>query len=185
MAKIKVKIGNCRKARVHSIPCNIHKDGRAPVSQFFEPIIQDAPTQKRKLSTPYVLRSSGKKAARTEDSKYLAASFRGRGLAGTAVPVPKGYTGRIIREDHTVFSDQQERNWTAVHQFDEIMYWNLETNPSTSDPMLAALDWLELAQELHKPASLLTAPLGSASPRRSPRKVPATDYSNSGSPRKL
>ena len=42
-------------------------------------------------------------AARTEDSKYLAASFRGRGLAGTAVPVPKGYTGRIIREDHTVY----------------------------------------------------------------------------------
>ena len=40
----------------------------------------------------------------------------------------------------------QERHWSSVSQFGGMVYWNLETNPSSSDPMLAALEWLEIAQ---------------------------------------
>ncbi|XP_054284656.1 ribonuclease H2 subunit C [Macrosteles quadrilineatus] len=111
------------KTSIHYIPCKIHLDGNAGVSQYFLPVNKE-----------------GK----------LEASFRGYPLKGEVVELPKGFTGLIL-EEKIERSDAHERTLHVTKTFNEIVYWNWDKSPTKNDVFLAALDWIDIAKALHSP----------------------------------
>ncbi|XP_046676663.1 ribonuclease H2 subunit C-like [Homalodisca vitripennis] len=109
---------------VHYIPCKIHVDGSAKVSQYF-------------LSS-------------TNKDGELEASFRGHPLKGKIVELPKGYKGLIL-EETIQRSEDQERTLHVTKTFSELTYWNWDKVPTKNDMFLAAMDWIDIADALHSP----------------------------------
>uniref|UniRef100_A0A1B6L5D9 Uncharacterized protein n=1 Tax=Graphocephala atropunctata TaxID=36148 RepID=A0A1B6L5D9_9HEMI len=112
------------KKLVHYIPCKIHLDGSAKVTQYF-------------LSS-------------TNKNGELEASFRGHPLKGKVVELPKGYTGLIL-EETIQRSEDQERTLHVTKTFSELTYWNWDKVPTKNDVFLAAMDWIDIANALHSP----------------------------------
>ncbi|XP_059162022.1 ribonuclease H2 subunit C-like [Physella acuta] len=120
--------GNCRY-----IPCRIHFDGKAKVSDFFQKTICDES-------------SNG--------NKELAATFRGRPLNGVEVNLPSGFTGLVLKEHHKRTTEDEERKLIATHSFDKFTHWNLDKQPTSDDLIQRALQWVDISSALHKPVKM-------------------------------
>uniref|UniRef100_A0A1B6CQE6 Uncharacterized protein n=1 Tax=Clastoptera arizonana TaxID=38151 RepID=A0A1B6CQE6_9HEMI len=112
---------------IHYMPCKIHSDGEAKVSQYFSPNI-------------------------TKDDKngLLKASFRGYPLIGKAITLPKGYKGLVLQENNQSNIDKERKLFTK-HVFKELVYWNWDKTPSKNDAFISALDWIDIAEAIHAP----------------------------------
>lgn len=67
-------------------------------------------------------------------------------MLGKKVKVPEDYTGIITQENCKTFSSKGDRNIYGTHVFDEFTYWNWDTEPTQSDKVIMAMDWLEIAK---------------------------------------
>lgn len=52
----------------------------------------------------------------------------------------------IFRELENEGIEGQDRNLTLTSRFDSFSYWNWNKIPSRSDPLISALDWLDVTQ---------------------------------------
>lgn len=111
---------------LHLLPCVIHRQGPAKVTEYFTPAIREAP--------------GGKEV-----------SFRGRVLRGQEVTVPEGYMGIVLKEDNKPFSEEEDRSLTVRTTFQSFMQWNLETPPSADDVLVRSLAWPKIAAAVHTP----------------------------------
>eukprot|EP01116_Phalansterium_solitarium_P012541 TRINITY_DN28950_c0_g1_i1.p1 TRINITY_DN28950_c0_g1~~TRINITY_DN28950_c0_g1_i1.p1 ORF type:complete len:155 (-),score=14.52 TRINITY_DN28950_c0_g1_i1:18-482(-) len=80
------------------------------------------------------------------------AVFRGRELRGTALELPPGFTGLILREDETQ-ADEVDKVWSVHGSFRELHYWNRETNPGPSDRPAKWLEWMSVSTTIHDSVS--------------------------------
>ncbi|BES89600.1 Ribonuclease H2 non-catalytic subunit (Ylr154p-like) [Nesidiocoris tenuis] len=111
---------------VHSVPCRIHADDHANVSTYFLP--------KRNESLEGV----------------ESASFRGYPLDGAKMCLPKGYKGLVLNSDST---SGTVKNLKCSGTFGSMTYWNWNKIPSKNDPLLAAMDWIDISAVIHEPSS--------------------------------
>ena len=125
--------GESTKAHAHFLPCSISANGDAPVNQYFCSTIRP--------------QTSG-------SGPYETATFRGRPLAGKELKLPDGYRATVLREENRPSTDVEERNVTATIHFDRFHYWNLENVPSDNDKLVQAMQWMDVAAAIHKPAVL-------------------------------
>eukprot|EP00039_Didymoeca_costata_P030530 m.30023 g.30023 ORF g.30023 m.30023 type:complete len:186 (-) comp8164_c0_seq1:197-754(-) len=178
MAEIVLDIGATRDIAVHSLPCNIEKDGRAAISEYFEPLVQEA-VPNRDWHTPYT-RGKKRTAGGKDIGSRVEVNFRGRSLRGLVRGLPEGFCGIVLREDGQVHTDKQERQWIGTGRFKAFTQWNLEVDPTEGDKVAKALDWMQIAKALHEPStedSLISQEDCGENPkptlRRSPRKSPS------------
>ncbi|XP_066256044.1 ribonuclease H2 subunit C [Euwallacea similis] len=118
---------NLKNCKVHSIPSKIHADCDAPVSSYFESNVK------------------------TGENNVLSASFRGYPLKGSKIEIPKGYVGFVLHESIKPCREKDERKFYVTNKFQEVTYWNWSKIPSKNDPFLKALDWIDIAEALHRP----------------------------------
>lgn len=76
----------------------------------------------------------------------LTCSFRGYPLQGKVVPVPEGYKGITFYEYKPPETEDAERNIYATGTFTQLTYWNYDKIPSRNDALIAALDWIDVAE---------------------------------------
>ncbi|OWF38373.1 ribonuclease H2 subunit C-like [Mizuhopecten yessoensis] len=126
MATYLTVTGGLEDVKLHAVPCHIHYDGKANISQYFE--------------------SNSRKSV-----EAMTASFRGRPLKGEVINVPHGYTGLVVKETRKAVTEDEDRHLTTINKFKEINYWNLDRTPCEDDKMKQALHWLDLAKVLHQP----------------------------------
>ncbi|GFO21548.1 ribonuclease h2 subunit c-like [Plakobranchus ocellatus] len=112
----------------HFMPCKIHFDGEAKISDFFC------------------------SSFKHEDGS-LTGKFRGRPLNGKELNVPEGYTGVVLTEPHKRSTEEEDRLLIPSHTFDKFTYWNLDKEPSPDDLIERALQWVDLSAVLHRPLS--------------------------------
>lgn len=77
--------------------------------------------------------------------------FRGHPLEGQKIKVPNGYSGFILKENKQWSSDEKELKATGT--FKEFVAWNWDKTPSEDDKVVKALDWISVANILHKPVT--------------------------------
>uniref|UniRef100_UPI00398F11B3 ribonuclease H2 subunit C n=1 Tax=Pristiophorus japonicus TaxID=55135 RepID=UPI00398F11B3 len=121
-----VDLNDAPRDRIHLIPAEIQSHGEAKVDQYFTPAIREG------------------------DSEMLA-SYRGRALRGRDLPVPPGYVGLVLKEDHEPCSEEEDRSVRMKSAFSSLMYWNLETAPTADDSVVMAMTWPQIAEALHAP----------------------------------
>ncbi|XP_046752014.1 ribonuclease H2 subunit C [Diprion similis] len=114
-----------KESVLHLMPCDIHGDEPALVSSYF---------------TPYI---------RRKDDEHLTTSFRGYPLQGKTITLPKGYTGLVLHENKNAESESLDRNLFATGKFTQFTYWNYDKLPSKNDAVVAALEWIDIAEALH------------------------------------
>ncbi|KAJ3189759.1 Ribonuclease H2 subunit C [Gaertneriomyces sp. JEL0708] len=120
--------------RLHLLPCNIHHDGTANIHAYFTVTKDEVPTDEQ-----------GQKGS----EETFQSCFRGRGLRGVKVPVPKGYTGSIYTETKPPRDVKADRFLRLEHQFDGFVSWRHGDLPTiASDDALSAMSWLEIAEDV-------------------------------------
>ncbi|XP_060711605.1 ribonuclease H2 subunit C [Hemiscyllium ocellatum] len=112
--------------RVHLLPARVESDGSASVGQYFSPAI------------------------RHRDGA-LQVSFRGRPLLGRDLPLPPGYVGLVLKEDHRPCLEEEDRTVSVTSAFCSLTYWNLESRPTEDDSVAMAMGWTQIAKALHAP----------------------------------
>ncbi|KAK9888392.1 hypothetical protein WA026_000643 [Henosepilachna vigintioctopunctata] len=110
---------------IHSMPFKIHADCDAQISKYF-------------LQTPI-------------EKEILSASFRGHPLLGKEIQIPAGYRGVVLHETMKPATEKEDRKFYVIHTFDKFKYWNWEKAPSKNDPLVQAMDWIDIAEALHSP----------------------------------
>ncbi|KAL1518195.1 hypothetical protein ABEB36_001856 [Hypothenemus hampei] len=121
---------NSSNSTVQSVPFKIDADCDAPVRKYFQPFVQ-----------------------KTENN-VLTASFRGYPLKGTKIQLPEGYQGMVLHESlKPDFEKLQDRHFFVVNKFEELTFWNWDKIPSKNDVFLKALDWIDIAEALHRPGT--------------------------------
>ena len=121
---------------VHSLPCNIHYDGRAAVSLYFRP------------TTVHNNSEDGRRSPSQDDHKNspisVIAQFRGRQLKGKKYhSLKKGSAmkGLVL---------EKSSNKIAIDStFDEIHVWGHDLEPCRENPIQKAVDWGRLSTALH------------------------------------
>lgn len=117
---------------VHLLPCAIEHSGDAQVSTYFHP----------RCSGTFV-----------EEAEVLESSFRGRALRGTKLALPDEYTGYIM-----VKKEREEEGlglaWATTHTFQDLHYWNHDSQPTKGDGICRCLDWAALAVQVHAPVAV-------------------------------
>lgn len=73
-------------------------------------------------------------------------SFRGYPLQGKEVTVPAGYKGMILIENKKLDGENKNRNLYCTKTFSKFRYWNYDRIPSKNDAIIAALDWIDVAE---------------------------------------
>jgi len=61
------------------------------------------------------------------------------------VAVPAGYKGLVLQEKKQPLVENIERNLHVSRVFDELVYWNYDSIPSSNDALIKALDWIEIS----------------------------------------
>ncbi|XP_071725166.1 uncharacterized protein C12B10.15c-like [Rutidosis leptorrhynchoides] len=125
---------------VHQLPCCIKYDGDACVSHYFKP----KPT-----------------GVEMDGLKLEEASFRGRKLQGTTIPIPQGYSGLVLGKKSLGngmrkacdSSEGKGCNWEVKATFEKMTYWNHDSQPSRNDAFLRSFHCLSVAKALHKPVT--------------------------------
>jgi ribonuclease H2 subunit C len=126
--------------KVHQLPCCIKYNGQCCVSDYFKPKITGVVVDELELKE---------------------ASFRGKRLAGTTLPIPESYCGFVLekknskREMVSSKGSTSEKGgldtWNATASFQNITYWNHDTIPSESDTFNCCFHWFAVADAIHKP----------------------------------
>ncbi|XP_041037979.1 ribonuclease H2 subunit C isoform X1 [Carcharodon carcharias] len=111
---------------LHLLPAEIESDGDANVHQYFTAAIQ-------------------------EREGEMQVSFRGRALRGRDLPVPLGYVGLVLKEDHEPCLEEEDRRLRVKSAFSSMTYWNLETPPTADDSVVMVMSWTQLAEAIHGP----------------------------------
>ncbi|XP_078392539.1 ribonuclease H2 subunit C [Cetorhinus maximus] len=111
---------------LHLLPAEVRSDGDANVRQYFT-------------------------AAVRESDGEMQVSFRGRALRGRDLPVPLGYVGLVLKEDHEPCLEEEDRRVRVKSAFSSVTYWNLETPPTADDSVVMAMSWTQLAEAIHAP----------------------------------
>lgn len=78
----------------------------------------------------------------------LGASFRGRPLFGSEIHLPEGYTGYVLDKPDGTIPEPQV--FDVRQSFKSIKYWNLDRLPSKNDPIISALDWLDISKSVSR-----------------------------------
>ncbi|KAL5731460.1 hypothetical protein ACHQM5_004185 [Ranunculus cassubicifolius] len=124
--------------KIHQLPCCIKYNGPCAVSQYFKP------------------KNTG---VEVDGLSVEEASFRGRKLQGTKISLPDGYSGFVLgkkslgKRKAANMSEENINEWEMRAKFQNINYWNHDNLPSHSDSFFRCLQWLPVANALHKPAS--------------------------------
>ncbi|XP_055625112.1 uncharacterized protein LOC129767886 [Toxorhynchites rutilus septentrionalis] len=116
-------------AKIHFVPATIEGDGSAKVEQYFDSYTEELV------------------------DKTLVNALRGYPLRGKEFTLPEGHTAVIFQETQKPLSAEEDRNFSFAGAFQKFTYWNYDKIPSKSDPLVKALDWMQLSQALHDPLS--------------------------------
>lgn len=76
----------------------------------------------------------------------LKGSFRGYPLNGKVMQLPNGYVGLVLHESVKPNTDKEDRKFYIVNNFDSIVYWNWDKEPSKNDALDQALTWIDIAE---------------------------------------
>jgi hypothetical protein len=78
--------------------------------------------------------------------------------AGIQRPLPDGYEGFILKpcKSATAATDTEQRSWQVTGSFQQVIVWNHDTVPVSTDWHHRCLDWLLLADKV-RPASCIAA----------------------------
>ncbi|XP_028659051.2 ribonuclease H2 subunit C [Erpetoichthys calabaricus] len=117
-------LSQAEKHPVHFLPCEIEHNREANVDRYFIPAIN-------------------------KNKNEMTVSFRGRALKGQEINLPQGYTGLVLKEDHRPISDEEDRTLRVKSTFNSLTYWNLETQPTTDDTIVMAMNWPDIAAAIH------------------------------------
>jgi len=109
------------KVDCHLIPCAIKYSGQAKVSSYFKPLVKQA------------------------EGNLLKSSFRGKPLKGIKLDLNQSIN---IFAASTTDCDSQILK--PLGHFDDITFWNWDTNPTSNDTFPQALDWLLISEAIHK-----------------------------------
>ena len=60
--------------------------------------------------------------------------------------MPNGYSGITFFEYKKPETGNVERNLYSTGMFSQFTYWNYDKIPSKNDAMIAALDWIDVAE---------------------------------------
>lgn len=134
-------------SQIQSVPFKILADCDARVNEFFQSAVQ----KKQDKSEWNYLKS----VHLFIFYKALTASFRGRPLNGTNITLPKGYAGVVFHESIAPFSENEERRFHIIHNFDSLVYWNFDRTPSQNDKFLQAINWIDIAEVVSKKINLI------------------------------
>jgi hypothetical protein len=104
-------------------------------------------------------------AEEIDGRQLLRGGFRGRGLTGTEVKLPEGYTGHVLHPTNAAAStaaageegqheteqgqEQQQRGWASAATFGGFVYWNHEARPLETDAQMRVMEWLPLAKQVN------------------------------------
>lgn len=122
--------------RVHSLPCKIHHDGPAPVSEYFR--CENLQATRQDSHIP-------------DQHDVSVATFRGRKLLGREEKLPEGMFGLICRETG---EEEEEATGSRILQvesnFDSITYWKQDAVPRRDEDSVPVwLDFMRLSRVLH------------------------------------
>jgi len=126
---------------VHLLPCKIHtrkpdddcQTLTAPVDRYF---------------SPYT------KVAVGDESALWHASLRGKPLIGVNLSMPIGYVGVLcVGKDDDGSLNTGDDSIAAVESVtgevtEQLMYWNWDRIPTREDPLLSALDWVQVSEAI-------------------------------------
>jgi ribonuclease H2 subunit C len=118
------------KTKVSLLPCHIHHDGPAPVSRYF---------------IPRELKAGEDRDAGGEEG--VVAAFRGRKLLGKEMELPEGSRGLVLREA----AGTAGASWFVEEVFDRVTVYGHDRMPSKANPVISAMEWLDVAQAIHDP----------------------------------
>lgn len=62
------------------------------------------------------------------------------------MPNPEGYVGMVLHESVKPATENEDRKFYVVHNFDSIVYWNYDKTPSKNDALDQALAWIDIAE---------------------------------------
>nr|XP_018912765.1 PREDICTED: uncharacterized protein LOC109041060 [Bemisia tabaci] len=80
-------------------------------------------------------------------------SFRGRPFSGKVINLPDSHCGVVFLETLKPKSLKAERKFHAIRNFRSFTYWNWDKLPSKNDPLMSALDWLDISEAIHSPVN--------------------------------
>ena len=118
-------LADCLEAKTHLIPCKIKQTCDAKVDQYFEPTVNH------------------KEGDKEGDKEVLTSSFRGRPLQGRKIHLDNNCFGVVLTQNKSHFKVEK--------QFKQFTYWNWDKTPSTNDLVPQSLQWLRVANAIHKP----------------------------------
>jgi len=132
----------------HLLPCRIEYDKQTvKAKEYFWPTIRVLEPgsdieQGRDSST-----AGPSMGVKNPENPILTASFRGRPLQGREVRMPEGYRGYVV--DKAL----QSRGTAATRGFDKFTYWNWDQIPGEEDPVVKAVQWIDISNAIHSDPS--------------------------------
>jgi len=102
-------------SKVHYLPCTIKYDGSAPIDTYF---------------------------LQSENDNQLNASYRGRGMIGKLVQLPKNTSGIYLDK-----VDPSSNAYSLRGQFNNIYMWEHNKNPDLTQTK-EILNWIEIARQV-------------------------------------
>ncbi|XP_005100510.2 ribonuclease H2 subunit C [Aplysia californica] len=122
-------LGSAKEATCHFMPCTIDHDGEAKVSGFFSQTFS------------------------SDSSNGMTASFRGRPLNGVKIDLPTGYTGYVLQEPRAQSTEEEDRHLVVTDTFKKFSAWNLDKKPTSDDIVQRAMQWVDIADAIHRPVA--------------------------------
>lgn len=132
------------KANCHLMPCKIkYNNDTAKVKEYFLPTIR----LMEACGDNWDGRTGEENKERENEKGSVAASFRGRPLHGKKILLPDNYIGSVVKKS----TDKKSGNDTItdIKKLDEFTYWNWDQIPSKNDPIVKAIQWLEVSKAIH------------------------------------
>lgn len=136
-----------KAVQLHNLPCRIHSNGAAPVSEYFN-VVDGSDSSNNDAA------ANGSSSASTA---HAHASFRGRKLAATKVPLPAGARGVVLSERFSsdpgdvgggggaAGGDVRQRAFEEVGHFQHVMHWDRDT-VKQGNQLASSLQWIHLAR---------------------------------------
>lgn len=139
------------KQEIHLLPCKVRprkstspvsQTLTAPVDRYFCPHLKDAANDD----------DVNEKNDSGIGSKLWHASMRGKPLTGVQLGMPDGYVGLFCHRGGGETDKDENSDLIADHSnghvTQQLMYWNWDRVPTREDPLLAALDWVNISEAI-------------------------------------
>ncbi len=88
---------------------------------------------------------------KSDGTKVLKASFRGRFMKGAEVTLPEGFSGAVLEKKEGSNGTEATTSYNSTGTFSTFTYWNHDTAPVATDGVRRAMEWAALASHIHKP----------------------------------